>query len=55
MYFVQTWDDEFVAGLQTAIDNDYFGHLTGHIKDIVKCKLSDGDSWCGNMLTNLMR
>ncbi|KAK7580226.1 hypothetical protein V9T40_000855 [Parthenolecanium corni] len=44
LYFVQTWDDEFVTGLQKAIDNDYFGHLTGHIKDVVECKLSNSDT-----------
>lgn len=38
LYFVPTWDQEFVSGLTSAIEKKYFSNLTDHIRDIVECR-----------------
>ncbi len=38
---VQTWDEEFVNRLKTAIAKGYFSHLAQQISDIIERKTSD--------------
>ncbi|XP_065206311.1 testis-expressed protein 10 homolog [Planococcus citri] len=41
LYYVKTWDKEFVDGLKKAVQNGFFSNLTNHVKDIMDTKVNN--------------
>lgn len=41
LYYVKTWDKDFVDNLKKGIETGFFSNLTNHVKDIMDSKLNN--------------